>query len=383
MSTAPVQPTAPAPGAAAEPNQLGEAGVAEAARPGLLARVGAEALGTFALVLTILGTALYGQLTQLGVLGVALATAVVLAGLISAFGHVSGGHFNPAVSLGAAFAGRLRFVDMLAYWVAQLAGAVIAALVLVATIPKGLSAAITGNQDADAADLFTSVANGWGEGSPLFAQTEGYTTSAGIDVITFDLRTALILEVVATAVFVAVILGATGRKANAAVAPFAIGGTLGAMIMVTGLATNAGLNPARSTAAALFSGGDALGQLWLFWAGPLIGAAIVGLLVLAYAPAPQPAYDPNAYDPALDGPAEDDTVPVTPTADGAAAAAVDAPVAAAPAPMAPVPAPAPAPAPVPAPAPAPAPAAAAEVAELEPAEESPDEPSTDDEPETR
>lgn len=349
MSTAPVQPIASSPGAAAEPD-----------KPGLLARVGAEALGTFALVLTILGTALYGQLTQVGVLGVALATALVLAGLISAFGHVSGGHFNPAVSLGAAFAGRVSFVDMLAYWLAQLVGAVLAALVLVATIPKGLAAAITGNPDAASKDLFASVVNGWGEGSPLFAQTEGYTTSAGLDVITFDLRTALILEVVGTAVFVAVILGVTGRRAAPTTAPFAIGGTLGAMILVTGLATNAGLNPARSTAAALFAGGDALGQQWLFWAGPLIGAAIVGLLVLAYAPTPQAAYDPEAYDPTLDGPEADRerTVPAAPAEPVAAATAAEPAEPAAPAALA-------------------EPAVEAP-ADLEPAEESPDEPSTDD-----
>ncbi len=302
MSTAPDPYLAPPPGTAVQPHLLGEAGVTEAPpRVGLLPRVGAEVLGTFALVLTILGSALYANLTSIGLFGVAIATALVLAGLIAAFGHVSGGHFNPAVSLGAALAGRVSFVDMLAYWAAQLVGALLAALVLVVAIPKGLASAITGNPDAGTADFFATVANGWGEQSPLFAQTEGYTTSAGLDAITFDLKTALILEVVGTAVFVAVILGVTGRKAAASTAPFAIGGTLGAMILVTGLITNAGLNPARSTAAALFAGGDAVGQLWLFWAAPLIGAAIVGLLVLAFAPAPPAAYDAETYDDALDG----------------------------------------------------------------------------------
>ncbi len=302
MSSAPGRPLAAPPGTAVEPHLLGEAGVTEAPQVSLPARVGAEVLGTFGLVLTILGTALYGQLTSLNLIGVGLATALVLAGLIAAFGHVSGGHFNPAVSLGAALAGRVSFVDMLAYWLAQVIGALLAALVLVSAIPKGLAAAITGDPEAGSADLFASVANGWGEKSPLFAQTEGYTAQAGLDVITFDLKTALIIEVVATAVFVAVILGVTGRKAAPATAPFAIGGTLGAMIMVSGLVTNAGLNPARSTAAAVFSGGDAIGQLWLFWVAPLIGAAIVGLLVLAFAPAPPAPYDADAYDPDLDDP---------------------------------------------------------------------------------
>jgi len=312
MPTAPDPYLTTPPGTAVEPHLLGEAGVTEAPQVSVLARVGAELLGTFALVLTILGTAMYTPATGLGTLGVAVATALVLAGLIAAFGHVSGGHFNPAVSLGAALAGRVSFVDMLMYWLAQLVGALFAALVLFTAIPKGLAALILQDQAADKAELFATVANGWGEQSPLFSQTEAYTTQTGIDAITFDLRTALILEVVATAVFVAVILGVTGRKAAAATAPFAIAGTLGAMIMVTGLLTNAGLNPARSTAAAVFAGGDALGQLWLFWVAPLIGAAIVGLIVLAFAPPPPVAYDADAdaYDPDLDEP-EDEVVVLT------------------------------------------------------------------------
>lgn len=312
MSTAPESTFASPPGTAVEPHLLGEAGVTEAPAVGLLPRVGAELLGTFALVLTILGTALYGQLTALGLLGVGLATALVLAGLIAAFGHVSGGHFNPAVSLGAALAGRVSFLDMILYWLAQVVGALLAALVLFVSIPKGLASAVLGNPEAGSKELFASVANGWGESSPLFSQTEGYTTQAGIDAITFDLRTALILEVVGTAVFVAVILGVTGRKAAPSTAPFAIGGTLGAMILVTGLVSNAGLNPARSTAAAIFSGGDAIGQLWLFWVAPLIGAAIVGLLVMAFAPAPPAVYDADAYDPDLDDLA--DVAPAQPAA---------------------------------------------------------------------
>ncbi len=256
------------PGTAVQPHLLGEAGVVEPSPAPLLTRVGAEALGTFGLVLVILGTALWSQVTALGVLGVGVATALALAGLISAFGHVSGGHFNPAVSLGAALAGRVSFVDMLAYWVAQVAGAALASLVLFATFPRGLE---DGRET-----LFGATVNGWGDYSPLSATTGGQ--------FTFDLRAALIIEAVATAVFVAVILGVTGRKAAVASAPFAIGGTLGAMIMVAGLATNAGLNPARSTAAAIVAGGDAWGQLWLFWVAPLVGAAIAGLFAMAFAP---------------------------------------------------------------------------------------------------
>ena len=268
----PYLPPAPA-GTAVQPHLLGEAGVVEPSPAPLLTRVGAEAFGTFALVLVILGTALWVQVTQLGVMGVAIATALALAGLIAAFGHVSGGHFNPAVSLGAALAGRVSFLDMLAYWVAQVAGASLAAVVLWATFPQGL--------EEGRETLFAGTANGWGDHSPLSAATGAQ--------FTFDLRAALIIEAVATAVFVAVILGVTGRKAAVASAPFAIGGTLGGMIMVAGLATNAGLNPARSLAGAIFAGGDAWGQLWLFWVAPLVGAAIVGLFAMAFAPIPDEA----------------------------------------------------------------------------------------------
>ncbi len=296
-ATGPHLPPPPPPGTAVEPHELGEAGVTEAPAVPLLTRVGAELFGTFALVLVILGTSLYLQATGLGTLGVALATALVLAGLIAGLGHVSGGHFNPAVSLGAALAGRVGFLDMLAYWVAQLVGATLAALVLYVTVPSGLSALLTQTPDADASGMFATVANGFGEHSPL-------STLAGGQV-EFDLRSALILEVVATAVFVAVILGVTGRRAAVATAPFAIGLTLGAMIMLTGLATNAGLNPARSTAAAIFARGDAVGQLWLFWVAPLVGAAIVGLFVMAFAPPPPEAYVPSADE--LDEDDDEDT----------------------------------------------------------------------------
>ncbi len=306
MSTAPESALAPPPGTAVEPHLLGEAGVTEAPQVSLLARFGAEVLGTFALVLTILGAALYAPITGLGLLGVGLATAIVLAGLIAGFGHVSGGHFNPAVSLGAALAGRLPFLDMIAYWVAQVVGAVLAALVLFVTMAKGLAPILTGTEGASDRDFFATVANGWGEQSPVFAQLEAYTTQAGIDAIMTDVRTALVLEAVATAVFVAVILGVTGRKAAAATAPFAIGGTLGAMIIVTGLATNAGLNPARSTAAAIFAGGESLGQLWLFWVAPLLGAAIVGLFVVAFSPAPPEPYVAEAVSDQDDYDDEDD-----------------------------------------------------------------------------
>lgn len=286
----------------------GEPGLLDVpAEPGIWSRLGAEAFGTFALVLVILGTGMYLALTGLGALGGALAAGLVLAGLIASLGHISGGHFNPAVSLGAALTGRLGWLDLLGYWVAQTLGAIAAAAILFVTFPSALAVPLTGDQAAGTREMFSGVSNGWGEHSPLFAQTEQYTTQAGLDTITFDLRIALIMEAVATAVFVAVTIGVVHRRAAVAVGPFAVGATLSAMILVTGMVTGGGLNPARSTAAAIFAGGDALGQLWLFWVAPLLGAAIVGLFAMAFAPLPAtPAYEYEDEDFEDDDEIEDD-----------------------------------------------------------------------------
>src|SRR5450830_1068531 len=162
------------------------------AGPSLVARLGAEAFGTFGLVLVILGAGLYLSLSNAGTLGVVLAAGLVLAGLIAALGHISGGHFNPAVSLGAAFSGRLSIVDLLLYWLAQVFGGVLAAAILFVTIPAALPTLLGA---ADSKAFFALTANGWGTHSPLSALSSGQ--------VTFDLKSALIIEVVATAVFVA------------------------------------------------------------------------------------------------------------------------------------------------------------------------------------
>src|SRR5665647_3675793 len=196
------------------------------ADPSLAARLGAEAFGTFGLVLVILGAGLYLPLSNAGTLGVALFAGLVLAGLIAALGHVSGGHFNPAVSLGAAFSGRLSVVDLLLYWLAQVFGGVLAAAILFVTIPAALPALLGA---ADSRAFFALTANGWGTHSPLSALSSGQ--------VTFDLKSALIIEVVATAVFVAVTIGVTSRRVAAGVGPFAVGVTLAAMLLVTGPVT--------------------------------------------------------------------------------------------------------------------------------------------------
>ncbi len=277
--------------------------------PSLLSRLGAEALGTFALVLVILGSAMYLQVTQIGTFGVAIAAGLVLAGLIAAMGHISGGHFNPAVSLGAAISGRLGWLDLLLYWVAQVVGGIMAAAILYVTVPSGLAAALLG-QGKDEHNLFASVSNGWDKSSPLFAQTQGYTSQANLPDITFSLTHALILEAVATALFVAVTIGVVHRRAAVATGPFAVGFTLSAMILVTGLATGGGLNPARSTASAIFAGSDALGQLWLFWVAPLVGAAVAGLFAMAFSPVTTPVDAVLLDDDDEDDDEDEDEVPV-------------------------------------------------------------------------
>lgn len=250
--------------------------------PSLLARLGAEAFGTFFLVLAILGAALYsvGGLGT-GTIGVALAGGIALLGGIAAVGHVSGGHFNPAVTLGAAIGGRTAWADVLPYWLAQLVGGVIASAVLFATIPSSALPVLQQSgliADATQQAFLSATANGFGEHSPLATATNG--------AFSFSVWSALIIEIVAAAIFVGVILGVTDKRSNSKLAPVAIGLTLTVLLIVVAPFTNAGLNPARSFAAAVFAGGWTWGQLWLFIVAPLAGAAIAALFYRAFAFAP-------------------------------------------------------------------------------------------------
>ncbi|WP_315097153.1 aquaporin [uncultured Cellulomonas sp.] len=246
--------------------------------PGLVARLGAEAFGTFALVLVGLGIALYAGVSQVGSLAVGLGFGIAVVAAIIAVGHVSGGHFNPAVTLGAAIGGRTAWKDVLPYWLAQLVGGILAAAVLFITIPKALPGLITQTEGATAKSFFSSVANGFGEHSPLSTLSGGQ--------VEFSLVVALLVEIVATAVFVGIVLGATDRRAAHVQAPFAIGLSLAVLLLVATPITNGSLNPARSSAAAIFSEGWAVGQLWLFWVAPLVGAALAGLVYRAFATEP-------------------------------------------------------------------------------------------------
>ena len=214
----------------------------------------AEAIGTFWLVAAIVGTAMLAAgVPEVGVgwLGVSFAAGIAVIGMAYAVGGISGGHFNPAVTLGLALAGRTPWTELIPYWIAQVVGGVLGAAVvyLVASSTAGF-----------AAGSFAS--NGYDALSP-----GGYSLFAG-----------LLAEVVITAGFVVVILGVTARGAPAGFAPLAIGLTLTLAHLVAIPVTNASINPARSTAAAIFGGGAPLAQLWLFWVAPLIGGALGGAL---------------------------------------------------------------------------------------------------------
>jgi aquaporin Z len=272
-SVAPRSTTTPTTAASIADSRDDDLVVLEASRPSLAARAAGEALSTFLLVLVGLGVTLYSPLSNAGSLGIALAFGLALVAGSIALGHVSGGHFNPAVTLGAVVAGRTPVRDLVPYWLAQLVGATLAAAALFATIPSALPALIS--PEGTARTFFSGTANGYGSHSPLSTQSQGQ--------VTFDLLPALLIEVVVTAVLVAVVLGATTRRNWHVAAPFAFGLSYAGLLLLAAPITNGGLNPARSTAAAVFSESWALGQLWVFWAAPLVGAAVAGLAHRAFA----------------------------------------------------------------------------------------------------
>jgi aquaporin Z len=223
-------------------------------------RLLAEFIGTFWLVLGGCGAAVLAAGVPdagIGWLGVGLAFGLTVLTMVYALGSISGAHFNPAVSLGLMIAGRFDAKDLLPYWAAQVAGAIVAAVVLY-VIAAG-QAGFTG--------VGNFAANGYGEASPMG----------------FGLTAAFVTEIVMTAGFLIVILGATSKFAPAGFAGIAIGLALTLVHLVSIPVTNASVNPARSTGVALFAEGPALAQLWLFWVAPLIGAAVGAILWKAMA----------------------------------------------------------------------------------------------------
>ena len=214
----------------------------------LFKRSATELLGTFWLVLGGCGSAVLAA-SGIGVLGVALAFGLTVLAMAFAIGPISGCHLNPAVSVGLFVGGRFPAKELPAYIVAQVIGGVLAAA-LIYFIASG-----KGGFDLAASGL---AANGYGEHSP-----GGYSMAAGF-----------VTELVMTAMFILIILGATDKRAPAGLAPIAIGLALTLIHLISIPVTNTSVNPARSTGPALIVGGWALAQLWLFWVAPLLGAVI-------------------------------------------------------------------------------------------------------------
>lgn len=227
--------------------------------PPMSKRLWAEFLGTFWLVLGGCGSAVLaakvlaepGVNMGIGFVGVALAFGLTVLTGAYALGHISGGHFNPAVTLGCAIAKRVEWAAVAPYMITQVIGGSVAGAVLylIASGKDGFDPVESG-----------FATNGFGERSP-----DGY-----------GLLAALVTEIVLTAVFLWVILGTTSKKAPAGFAPLAIGMTLTLIHLISIPVTNTSVNPARSLGVAWFAGADALSQVWLFIVAPLVGAAIAG-----------------------------------------------------------------------------------------------------------
>jgi aquaporin Z len=220
----------------------------------MIRKLAAEFFGTFWLVFGGCGSAvLAAGFPELGIgfVGVSLAFGLTVLTMAYAVGHISGGHFNPAVSLGLAVSGRFGWNDLAPYWAAQVVGGLVAAVVLY---------------------VIASGAPGWAPGG--FASNGYGTLSPG----GYGMVAAFVAEVVLTAAFLIIILGSTSAKAPAGFAPIAIGLGLTLIHLISIPVTNTSVNPARSTAVAIFAETGALPQLWLFWVAPLIGAALGALV---------------------------------------------------------------------------------------------------------
>ena len=224
-------------------------------------KLSAEFIGTFWLVFGGCGSAILAAgfpEVGIGFVGVSLAFGLTVLTMAYAVGGISGGHFNPAVTLGLVLAGRAEAKELIPYWIAQLVGGVAGAGVLY---------------------LIASGVAGYSPGG--FASNGFDTLSPG----GYGMVSALLIEVVLTAFFLLVILGSTSKAAPAGFAPLAIGLSLTLIHLISIPVTNTSVNPARSTATAIFAENGAISQLWLFWLAPLVGAAI-GALIWKYVLSP-------------------------------------------------------------------------------------------------
>lgn len=221
-------------------------------------KLSAEFFGTFWLVFGGCGSAVlaaaYPEL-GIGFAGVALAFGLTVLTMAYAVGHISGGHFNPAVTLGLVAGGRFNAKEALGYIIAQVIGGIVGAAVLYAIA--------SGKAGFDVSAGFAS--NGYGEHSP-----NGFSLSA-----------VIIAEIILTAFFLIIIHGATDKNAPAGFAPIAIGLGLTLIHLISIPVSNTSVNPARSTAVAIFQGGWAVEQLWVFWVAPIIGGILGGMIYRA------------------------------------------------------------------------------------------------------
>jgi aquaporin Z len=232
----------------------------------LTKRSAAEFIGTFWLVLGGCGSAVLAAgfpEVGIGLLGVSLAFGLTVLTMVYAIGHISGCHLNPAVSVGLAVGGRFRYGDLPAYIIAQVLGAIVAAYLLffIASGTESYDLAVNG-----------LAANGYGEHSPG----------------KYNLMAALVMEVVMTAMFLFIILGATDKRAPAGLAGIGIGLSLTLIHLISIPVTNTSVNPARSTGPALVVGDWAVSQLWLFWLAPIAGAIIAGIVYRFFETADEP-----------------------------------------------------------------------------------------------
>jgi aquaporin Z len=213
-------------------------------------KLGAEFIGTFMLVSSVCGAALFSA-PAVGFMAVAFAIGCAVLAMAYAVGHVSGGHFNPAVTCGLIAAGRFDAKDAVGYIIAQVLGGIAAAAVFYVI----LSGAPAGKWND-----FVAISNIYG--------------GAGH----FDLMPVALIEIVLTALFLIVIVGSTSGKVPSGFAPIAIGLTLVFIHLAAIPVSNASVNPARSTATAIFGGSAALPSLWLFWVAPIVGGVIGGYI---------------------------------------------------------------------------------------------------------
>lgn len=214
-------------------------------------RLAAEAIGTFVLVLGGVGSAILAG-EAIGAHGVALAFGLTVLTMAFAVGPISGGHFNPAVTVGLAAAKRFEWDNVLAYVSAQISGGIVGGL--------AIWAIASGNADFDRETSFAAASNGWGD------------TIGG-----YSLLAVLLTEIIFTALFVFIIAGVTSGRTPDGFAPIAIGLALTLIHLVTIPVDNTSVNPARSIGAALLAGGDSIEQLWAFIVAPLLGGIVGGL----------------------------------------------------------------------------------------------------------